>query len=229
MKILTFDASGPVLSVGIFEGLKPLAQTQASGSFKESHSLAPVIDSLLKKAKLNLKSIDVVAPGLGPGSFTGLRIGVTTAKIFGFALKIKIAGFSSLEAIVYNIPVTDKPIAVLGDAKKGKVYVGIYKRKGEALLTIKKPAIVSLEALCRAAHADTVFTGEGALLYQETLRKTLKKPHQFFLEKNCLYPEPSGMIRAALRHVASKKFINPFKLEPLYLHPRDCAVTRKTK
>lgn len=196
MKILAYDSSSDILSAALYEGRKKLGEFSSDTGAKHSSVLVPMIEKLLRKCRVKLSEIDVFAVGLGPGSFTGLRVGIATAKILGYVLKKKIVGVSSLEAIARDaLEGKNASIAVALDARKSKVYGAIYERRGQKFKVVVKPALFDAKK----------FPGISA------------------------NPKASRIAEGALDLIHRKKFINPFRLEPHYLHPRDCNVTLKHK
>ncbi|HXV19225.1 MAG TPA: tRNA (adenosine(37)-N6)-threonylcarbamoyltransferase complex dimerization subunit type 1 TsaB, partial [Candidatus Omnitrophota bacterium] len=121
MKFLAFDSSSDVLSVGLFDGERRIALSEDPGFARHSSELAPRIEKLLRSKKIRLSELGGIAVGVGPGSFTGLRVGVTAAKVLAFALGKKIAGVSSLEAAARSPRVPDGRVAVHLDARRGRV------------------------------------------------------------------------------------------------------------
>lgn len=203
MKIIAFDTSSTRLSAAVYDESKVLALYESDAPVRHSETLAPILHKLLKKARLSPEKIDCVAVGLGPGSFTGLRIAVTTAKVLAYALKARLIGVSSLEAAARTRKEEGK-FAVLVDAKKSQVYAAVYQRKNGQFKTLRKPVLVDREAFLRGPEKD-IFKMEFA------------------------FPSAAGIVEGTLDRIREKKWDDPFLLEPLYLHPKDCNVAPKTK
>ena len=196
MKLLAYDCSGPSLTAALYDGEKKLAEWGSEPGARHATVLVPAIKKLLKKSCLKLSDIDVFAVGVGPGSFTGLRVGIATAKVLGYVLKKKIVGVSSLEAVAReSLDGKDGRVSVALDARRSQVYGAVYERRGEKMRVIRKPALMDAKK----------FQGVSGT------------------------PKASRIVEAALAMVREKKFIDPFRLEPLYLHPKDCNVTLPKK
>ena len=194
MKLLAYDTSGEVLSVALFDGQKVVRELNEMSSVRHSTALAPAIQKLLRKARWNIKDLDCIAVGIGPGSFTGLRVGVTTAKTLAWALGKKLVGVSSLEALALEAGGgREGMIAVALDAKKGQVYAGTYRLRNGKLAVVKRPRLAKREEF------ESVITAA------------------------C--PRASKIAAVALQRIREKKFTDPRRLAPLYLHPKDCNVT----
>ncbi len=206
MKILAYDSSGEHLSVALYEEGKKIVELSSDAGARHSSVLVPMIEQLLKKSRTSLSDVDVFAVGLGPGSFTGLRVGIATAQVLGYVLKKKIVGVSSLEAIARQaLESKSCRAAVLLDARKSKVYGAVYERRGEKFRVIVKPALFDSKKFPGFSHGSNLIVIENAV------------------------PKASQIAQGALPLIQQKKFIDPFDLRPLYLHPRDCNVTYAKK
>ncbi len=225
MKILAFDTSSPVLTAALFDGEKKIVELESSSFTRHSSVLVPSLQKMLKDHRIRLDQIDVLAIGLGPGSFTGLRVGITTAKILGYVCKMKIVGVSSLEAMALGVRGFQGEIAVILDAKKDKLYSGIYEFRGEELKVIQSPRLVNIQKLLKGVHHPRLFLGDGVANYRD---KILKTDRCRIAEKAELAaPKASDIAERAMQLAKKKRWSDPFDLRPLYLHPRDCNVTKK--
>ncbi len=203
MILLSFDTSSKFLSAALYDGPKKLAVHESEVAMSHAEALAPVLAKLLKKAGVKPARIGCVAVGIGPGSFTGLRIAVTTAKVLSYTLKTKLVGISSLEAMARTAG-SDGEYAALVDAKKSQVYAAVYQRKNKRWKTLRKPG----------------------LFLREDVLKSLKKETQV-LEQTV--PDACAIAEAALERIREGKFDDPLTLEPLYIHPKDCNVAKNSK
>ncbi len=225
MKLVAFDCSTGALSLGVFDSGKRLAgETTSSGM--HSTTLAPAIEKALQKSGFALKDLDCIALGLGPGSFTGLRVAVTTAKTLAYAAKKNIVGVSSLEAMAQACSEKTRPIAVIGDGRKGMLYFALYRRTAKGLSILRKPALVDAEHLFQSFKGPAHFIGEVEKFMTRLSELSKKRVGITWDERNSV-PKAEGVAEAAILRVRSKKFDDAFLLEPLYLHARDCNVTKK--
>ena len=126
MKILSIDTASPICSVGILEDNKLIEDINTNNGLTHSEKLMPMIKQLLEETNLTLKDIDLLVCDKGPGSFTGIRIGVATIKAFADSLNIPSVGISSLDVLAYNVK-EDGYICSLIDAKNSNVYFALYK------------------------------------------------------------------------------------------------------
>ena len=164
MKILGVDTSTPIGSVGLIDGERFVAEHTLSIVKAHSSRLMPAIDQILKWADLTVHDLDACAVGIGPGSFTGIRIGVSTIKSLCYALKKPIIGVSTLEAIAYNLRYTDKLICPILDARKDEVYGALF-RGGQNLLRKSDDLCVPIESLLSQINDAAIFVGDGLQRY----------------------------------------------------------------
>ncbi len=213
MIILSFDTSTDALSVAVSKDGSILKESRAISAVRHSSALIPAIEKILRDAKIRTEDVDVIAVGLGPGSFTGIRVGVVTAKMLAVALKIKIVGVSSLEAIARSfLSVQDPKVAVMLDARKSKAYTGAYELKNGRVHVVVKPAL-------KLDSESALFIKKGFKVVGD-LTGLLRSGEEF---------RPNARFIAEAGHdlAKQKKFTSPDKLDPEYLHPRDCNVTIK--
>lgn len=224
MKILAYDTSSDVLSIAYFDG-KKTTEFESQSFARHSSVLVPSLERLLKDNRISLRDIDVLAVGLGPGSFTGLRVGIATAKIFGYICAMKLVGVSSLEAIAWEAAGFDGEIAVILDAKKEMLYSAVFRNKDQGLKIIQKPRLIKIETLIRGLKAPRLFLGDGAVIYREKIMSA--KYCQIEEKARAVYPKAANILRRAMTKIQKKEFLDPFTMEPLYLHARDCNVMKK--
>ena len=134
MKILAIDTSSKVCSVAILEDNEVINEKHIENELTHSQKLMPMIDEILKECKLSLSDFDLYACSIGPGSFTGVRIGVSTVKAFCDVTNVKVIGVSSLESLAYNtlnsnIYDNTDIVCSMIDAKNDNVYCGVFKKE----------------------------------------------------------------------------------------------------
>ena len=185
MKILSIDTSSQNCSVAIVEiaeitgqlSMKTLALENSDDERTHSLKLMPMIKSVFSKTHLTLQDINLLACGVGPGSFTGIRIGIATVKAFCDSQDIPAVGVTSLESLAYSIEDLGIICSII-DAKHRNVYAGTFHHLSQEYHSIEPPIsgdISSiLEHLKASVEKDTplYFVGNGAILYQEEIQKT---------------------------------------------------------
>lgn len=159
MKLLAFDTSSQALSVALTEDDNLLGKIDLNIKKNHSITLIPAIDFLMTHAGIKPEELDRIAVAQGPGSYTGLRIAVTTAKTLASTLNIDLVGVSSLAAIAANVDVTGKVVPLI-DARRQNVYAGIYENG----LSMSQEQHMSLDKLLDTLKNEEVlyFTGEVA-------------------------------------------------------------------
>ena len=170
MKILGVDTSTPIGSVGLIDGERFVAEHTLSIVKAHSSRLMPAIDQILKWGDLTVQDLDACAVGIGPGSFTGIRIGVGTIKSLCYAVKKPIIGVSTLEAIAYNLRYTDRLICPILDARKDEVYGAVF-RGDQNLLRKSNDLCVPIETLLSHIDDDAIFVGDGLQRYAPVVQE----------------------------------------------------------
>ena len=164
MKILAIDTSSTVATVAVSSDGVLLGEYTVNHGLTHSQRLLSMTDELLKSLGLSVGDIDVFAVSNGPGSFTGLRIGIATVKGFAFAENKPVVAVSGLEAMAYNCLNTDYIICPLMDARAGQVYNAIYKRFRGGLKTLCQPRAVEINKVIEElmdTKEKVLFLGDG--------------------------------------------------------------------
>jgi tRNA threonylcarbamoyladenosine biosynthesis protein TsaB len=216
MKVLGVDSSTMTAGIGIVAGDEILVETKFSVKITYSEMLLSCIDQALKNIGLKMEDIDGFAISIGPGSFTGLRIGLATLKGLCLATGKPLASVPSLDALAYLFLYCRYPVVTMLDAKKNQVYAAIYETKDGKLKRLTDYLVLDVEDLVKKISQRTIFVGPGAKLYQKELVEFLGESAYFSLGEKSL---PSG---ATVAFLGSKKLIsgqaeNIANLEPLYL------------
>lgn len=176
MNILAIDTSSVVASAAIL--CDNILKGEYTTNQKKNHSqkLMPLIDSLFKSVDISIEDIDLFAVSAGPGSFTGLRIGIATAKGLAHATGKPIIGVSSIKAMAYNLFNCADLIAVIMDARRDQVYGGIYYWKDGKLVEHTPPCAVSVDEIIEKAKNEkrkTVFIGDGIIRFGDIIKEKL--------------------------------------------------------
>lgn len=179
MKILAIDTSSKRCSVSIMEDNKKIIELYNDDEKTHSVKLMPMIDNAFKTANLTLNDISLLVCSIGPGSFTGVRIGISTVKAFADVKNIPIVGVSSLEGLAYNVKElalsTDSFVVSLIDAKNNNVYCGIYnlsKNNCEQICIFAKDidtTINNIKEILQKYNKNAILLGDGAIVYHDLL------------------------------------------------------------
>jgi tRNA threonylcarbamoyladenosine biosynthesis protein TsaB len=181
---------------------------------RHGRNLIPAIRDLLREARLAVADLDGIAVGLGPGSYTGLRIGLTAAKTLAYAMDKPLVGLDSLEMIAYNAPAGERRVSVVADAQRGDLYVADFAR-AEASAPLVRTAPTRIESLAdwSAGLAEpTLVLGPGL----ERLRSPLPE-HARTAPAEMSWPDGNRLILLARRVWAAGRRDDPMFLEPRYL------------
>lgn len=174
MKILAIDTSNIPLSVAVLDGNNLLGQTTINVGRKHSVALMPIVADLLKRSRLEAEDIDRFVVAQGPGSYTGLRIGVTTAKTFASTLNKELVGVSSLKLLAANYPSTTERILVpVFDARRGNVFAAAYQYQAGKQTEFLPDQHISFADLCAALKekdAKVIFVGADAAHFADDLK-----------------------------------------------------------
>lgn len=172
MNILGLDTSTRAASVALIKDGELVGEYVINDKRTHSQKLLPMLESLLKIGDINLKDIDMLAVCVGPGSFTGLRIAMSTVKAISHVEKIPIVAVNSLESLAYNIFETSKKIIPILDAQRNQVYTAKYTIKGGKLIEEEEIKVVEIEKLIEdidEKKEDVIVLGEAVSKYEDIL------------------------------------------------------------
>ena len=225
MPILGIETATLVSSVAIATADTLLAEITLQTKKTHSELLMPHIDKILTMAQVAKTDIKAVAVSAGPGSFTGLRIGLATAKTLAYAMNIPLIGVPTLAALAYGCLVPGAILAPMLDAQKGNVYQGVYEYRSGELKEIMPPTVMHIdEALAHLAEYNlpVVLMGEAAVLHRAKIEQrgrnlVVAAPH--------LIIQRAGSV-AILGHTLLKAGIQDdvMALEPLYIRRSEAEV-----
>ena len=174
MKILGIDTSTSCESVGLIDDGKVISDYLLNIPVTHSERLLGAIELVLREARCPIENLDGWAISLGPGSFTGLRIGVSTVKGLAFATGKPVAGVSTLDALASQIPPTSLLICPILDARKKEVYTAFYRYgEGNSLKRLTTYLAIQPEDLAEKIKEQTILLGDGVKTYGEFLLNTL--------------------------------------------------------
>ena len=213
MRILSIDTSSNICGISILEDKKNIKEISQNNGLTHSETLMPIIKETLENLKLTLNDIDLIVCDKGPGSFTGIRIGVATVKAFSDSLNIQTIGISSLEALAYNVK-ENGIICSLIDAKNDNVYVGVFENiNGNYILRRNYSTENINDLLNEFADSDysITFVGDGAINYRQSILSKLSDKCRF-TEFNDLSAYNLGL--AGLSHYKNEQYDD---VTPLYL------------
>ena len=226
MKILGIETSSKVCAVALSENDKLIKEKILEDENTHSVKLMPLVDELLKETKTELKDIDLFSCDKGPGSFTGIRIGIATVKAFLDATNKNAVGVSSLEILAYN-STNDGIICSIIDARNNNVYCGFFERKDNIIKQIgelKFDTIKNVLEESKKMKSKITFIGDASKSYKEQIVETMGKQAIFETEAaNKLNARNINLIS----YIKRDKAVDTNKLLPDYLRKSNAERQKK--
>lgn len=219
MKILSISTSSSTASVSISEDNNCIKELNINDLKTHSETLIPLIEELLINTGIDLKELNLIASDIGPGSFTGIRIGISTVKAISQSLNIPIVAVSSLEALAYNVQNSNcDAICSLIDARNNQVYCGIFNNKYQLIENYMANDINNIIPIL-ANYKNIAFVGDGAVTHKELLN--IKD----FEYDNIIHAKSIGM--CAYSKFENNDTVTADTLSPLYLRPSQAERMKK--
>lgn len=173
MKILAIDTSTSVMGIALMDEKKVYAEVSTNLKINHSIRLMPAIDQMFTEVNWLPSDIDLIAVAKGPGSYTGVRIGVTTAKTFAWSLNVPLVGISTLEAMAYSHSHFGGLLSPLLDARRGQVYTGLYKNNDNKNSIIESERIILLTDwlnIITKKNQEILFVGDDIEVHKDLLK-----------------------------------------------------------
>ena len=228
MKILGIDTTSKFLCLGASDGVNIYEYNLELG-IKQSALLIPTIKRVLAALKWQVGEIDCFALAFGPGSFTGMRVGISAVKGLSWSLEKPILGISSLDILAMNAVALDvSVIAPVVDAKRGLVYSSVYRKDGFVLERTAPYMLLAIDECIKKINGGglnklpAVILGDAVALYKEEMVRKAKNAQ--ILDRDYWYPKAGNIIRLALERQEAGKMSNAFDIAPIYLYPKECQI-----
>jgi tRNA threonylcarbamoyladenosine biosynthesis protein TsaB len=222
MKILAIDTSTASGSLALLDGERQVAEWTLSSALTHNRRLLICIDRLLGEAGWTVSELDGLASTLGPGSFTGIRIGLTTVKTLAWTLEKRFVGIPTLEALAAPLWLAALPVCALLDARKKELYCAFYRPRGHGRMELMGDfQVLSPQHVMRQVAQPTIFCGDGWLLYGKLFTESLGETVALGA------PSPYHSIRAGfVAELARRRFEegrddDPMASLPLYVRPSE--------
>ena len=210
-------------AIGGHEGV--LAEFHAAKGRRHAETLVPAIDFLCQQTRIDLSEIGAVAVDVGPGLFTGLRVGVATAKAMASALRVPVIGLSSLDLLAHQVRHSPRLIVPVIDGKRGEVFSATYRHVQGGIQRLSEPRVGTAEDLAnelRAHREEALLVGDGALRYADVLSED-----SGMVELGPVgnaWPSAEDLVELAHPRALREEFVQPWELEPLYLRKSDAEI-----
>jgi tRNA threonylcarbamoyladenosine biosynthesis protein TsaB len=226
MKILAIDTATSCGVIGLSENDRPVAEVSVVS--KETHSarLLPSIDWLLRTVGWSLGEIDGFGVTLGPGSFTGLRVGLATIKGFAWSLKKPVAGLHTLTVLGSQYRAESKVIVPMLDARRDRVYGAAFRWDRGGLKTLFPPSDLPAAELVSNLSEPIVCLGEGARKYRSAIEQSGRKDVEFAPLEYDL-PRGGTIARLAFEALSKGETLDIYKAEPAYMRASEAELKRK--
>jgi len=225
--LLTIQTASPAGSVALSKGDYLLAELNLDSRKTPTEWLLAAIDDLLVKTGLTKNSLDAIAVVRGPGAFTGLRVGLATAKGLALALGCPLVGVSSLQCLAMQLPFTQMPVCVMLDARKQEVYACLYRWESGSPRAISEEQVVKPEKLLPEMAGETLFVGNGALVYRSLIVRQLSSRAHFAPDFINL-PRAAAAAALALSEWHAGHTFSADQLMPNYLRPSEAELNLTT-
>lgn len=222
MKVLAIETSTMLGGVAIADEKGLIAETRLNVKSTHSERLMATIDEQLRQSGMALADIDVFAVASGPGSFTGLRIGLSTAKGLCFATGKPLVMVPTLDAFVRSFPFSRYPVCVMLDARRGEIYAAIYQWEQGFIKLLEEVSAVP-EELFRDTESPVVLAGEAAVVYRERLLAVLGE-RALFAPTEIMVPSPSHVAMLGLEKALRGEFTDISAAQPFYIRKSEAEV-----
>jgi len=242
MKILAIETSTMLGGIAIADDSAGLiAEVRLNVKSTHSERLMTEINHALQQSGLTVHDIDIFGVAIGPGSFTGLRIGLSTAKGFSYATGKPIVSVPTLEAFAWHLPYCRHPVCIMLDARKGEVYAALFQWTGDGFERLMSEASVNAEKLMEKIMSGIptlpsaksgaedfgeeriVFAGEGALLYRNKIEAMIGERAVFApLEK--MIPSPANVASVGMQKALQGELAEPVSLIPIYIRRSEAEI-----
>ncbi len=213
------------VAVGGHEGVIGLFEVTRGRRHVET--LVPAIDFVLRQADIELDEIGLVAVDVGPGLFTGMRVGLAAAKATAQALRLPMIGISSLDLLAFPNRHTDRVVVPVVDARKGEVFYAMYRQVPGGVQQVAEPAVGPVDELVAdllARSQEVLLIGDGALRYRDEI---LDGYHCEI--GGDAHPSAAPLVQLAHARALREDWVNPWEIEPIYLRAPDARINWSTR
>ena len=219
MRVLAVETSSLAGGVALLDGERLVAEYQLDVSVTHSERLMSAVDRVLGDARWTARDLAGLAVAVGPGSFTGLRIAVSTVKGLALALDLPIAAVPTLDAMAAALPWASLPVCPVLDARKGEVYASLYRWDGVAMRREWDYLALPLAALAARLTEPVLVIGDGAAGVPSPHARALPPPRRL--------PSPACVGALGLERLRRGETVTASALAPMYLRPSEAELKRR--
>ncbi|MCP5029327.1 MAG: tRNA (adenosine(37)-N6)-threonylcarbamoyltransferase complex dimerization subunit type 1 TsaB [Actinomycetia bacterium] len=229
MLILAIESSTAQVgcAIGGHEGV--LASAHSARGRQHAESLAPMIEFVCGQARVELSDLSCIAVDLGPGLFTGLRVGIATATAMASALRVPMIGISSLDLLAFPVRFTDRLIVVAIDARRGELFHASYRQVPGGVQRLTEARVCTPEDLASelmATNGEVLLVGDGARRYEEIFAGVQKVE---LVEQGASHPMATALAQLAHARALREEFVPPADIQPIYLRRPDAEINWVTR
>ena len=222
MKFLAIETATRQLGIALIEDERLLASYEVLAQNPHAVELPAAITRVLHEAHATWKDLAAMVVDIGPGSFTGLRIGLAFVKALCFSSKIPVIGVASLDVLAAGLPLSPHPICPILDAKQRNVYAAVYGLEAGRPIRRTDYLLGPLHEVLPAMEGPVVVLGDGIPLYREQI--VARWPHADFAPTEFWLPRAATLARLGRERFLEGHRDDPRRLVPLYLYPQDCQI-----
>lgn len=218
MLILSVDSSSSTATCALVKDDEILGEINLNNKKQHSVILMDLIDKILKEYDIDINSLDGFVISRGPGSFTGLRIGMATLKGLAFASNKPLTSISTLDALAYNVISFNGIICSIMDALRDNVYTCLYKNENNSLIPLIKEDCLSIDELTnilKEKNLPVIFVGDGAIKHKDYLKENL--PNCSFAPNHSNFPKASSVGELGIKKIKEGIIENIDSINPIYL------------
>ncbi|MGI9646568.1 MAG: tRNA (adenosine(37)-N6)-threonylcarbamoyltransferase complex dimerization subunit type 1 TsaB [Ilumatobacteraceae bacterium] len=227
MLILGIETATERVSVAIGGHEGVIGLFEVTRGRRHAETLVPSIEFLCRQSDIELAEIGVVAVDVGPGLFTGMRVGLASAKAIAQALRVPMIGLSSLDLLAFPSRHADRVVVPVIDARKGEVFYAMYRQVPGGVQQVVEPSVGPVEELVAdllARSEDALLVGDGALRYREEILDG------FHCEiGGDAHPSAAPLVQLAHAQALREEWVNPRDIEPIYLRAPDAQINWSTR
>ncbi|MEN9506207.1 MAG: hypothetical protein RI958_2133 [Actinomycetota bacterium] len=216
------------VAIGGHEGV--LAMFEVCRGRRHAETLTPAIQFVCAQAEIELSEIGVIAVDVGPGLFTGMRVGLASAKALAQALRVPMIGMSSLDLLAFPLRHGTRTIAAVIDARKGELFYAFYRPVPGGVQRVLEPRcgrVADLDADIVARGDDVVLVGDGALRYRDEIVSDVVSCE--FADQFLSRPSAAPLVQLAHARALREEWVNPWEIHPLYLRLPDAQINWNTR
>lgn len=219
MKLLAIDSSGLVATVALLDGDILVGEYTIHNKKTHSQTLLPMIDAMLAMAEVSIDEVEGIAVAEGPGSFTGLRIGASTAKGLAQGIGVPIVPVPTLEGLAYNLAGADALVCPMMDARRNQAYYGIYDVRGAVPRALVPQAAAPVEEVAQQVNSlgrPVIFIGDGVPVFREYLESAVTVDFDYGAD-SVRYQRASSVASLGRIYLEQGKAVPAAVFAPVYL------------